>query len=259
MRTLPVFLVASIALLLYTHSALAEERVTLGVAAGISLWDTDLDLGDGLASTKDSPGDSLSFGVRAGLQLTPSMRVEAELAIAPTETRLFHEDVTLFSWRSHLLIDVLPSQPLRPFLVIGAGAITPSPANPELLSTQSLLAPHLGLGFEFDLHPTAAFRLDMRSTLAHASSTTTVQFEWLAGVTLYFPDGPAKLIDRDHDGVFDDVDQCLGRAEDQDGFADEDGCPDLDNDGDGIVDAQDHCPSDSEDFDGVSDTDGCPE
>ncbi len=65
--------------------------------------------------------------------------------------------------------------------------------------------------------------------------------------------------DRDGDGILDDIDQCPDVAEDQDGFEDEDGCPDFDNDGDGIADNNDQCPNDPEDIDGFQDEDGCPE
>lgn len=71
--------------------------------------------------------------------------------------------------------------------------------------------------------------------------------------------GPSHIADRDGDGIPDDTDQCPDLAEDFDGFADTDGCPDLDNDGDGIPDVNDDCPNKPEDFDGYQDTDGCPD
>ncbi len=45
-----------------------------------------------------------------------------------------------------------------------------------------------------------------------------------------------KVLDRDGDGIPDDVDKCPDEPEDFDGFEDEDGCPDPDNDKDGIPD-----------------------
>jgi hypothetical protein len=65
--------------------------------------------------------------------------------------------------------------------------------------------------------------------------------------------------DNDGDLIADLRDACPEAAEDRDGFADEDGCPDLDNDGDGIPDSTDLCPTSAEDRDGVDDQDGCPE
>jgi outer membrane protein OmpA-like peptidoglycan-associated protein len=65
--------------------------------------------------------------------------------------------------------------------------------------------------------------------------------------------------DRDNDGIVDSKDVCPDLAEDNDGFQDDDGCPDFDNDNDGIQDAKDKCPSESEDKDGFEDQDGCPD
>ncbi len=94
--------------------------------------------------------------------------------------------------------------------------------------------------------------------------------------------------DRDGDGVPDGVDRCPDQAEDQDGFQDEDGCPEPDNDGDGVMDTadkcpneagpiqnfgcpitdkdgdgisddKDQCPNEPEDKDGFKDDDGCPD
>ncbi len=65
--------------------------------------------------------------------------------------------------------------------------------------------------------------------------------------------------DRDNDGILDSKDVCPDLAEDQDGFQDEDGCPDFDNDNDGIQDSKDRCVNDPEDKDGFEDQDGCPD
>jgi len=65
--------------------------------------------------------------------------------------------------------------------------------------------------------------------------------------------------DRDGDGILNEVDKCPDRAEDKDGYKDEDGCPDPDNDKDKIPDKRDKCPDDPEDFDKFEDEDGCPD
>lgn len=93
--------------------------------------------------------------------------------------------------------------------------------------------------------------------------------------------------DTDCDGVDDKVDACPGELEDDDGFEDEDGCPEPDNDRDGVDDADDDCPDEgglavlggcpdnnfdgdgvgegdrcpdkAEDVDGFEDEDGCPD
>jgi outer membrane protein OmpA-like peptidoglycan-associated protein len=60
--------------------------------------------------------------------------------------------------------------------------------------------------------------------------------------------------DSDGDAIPDDIDRCPLDPEDQDGFQDEDGCPDPDNDGDGIVDKVDACPVTP----GLFENRGCP-
>ncbi len=65
--------------------------------------------------------------------------------------------------------------------------------------------------------------------------------------------------DGDGDGIPNRTDKCPDRAEDVDGFEDEDGCPDEDDDGDGVADATDKCPREAEDKDGFEDEDGCPD
>jgi outer membrane protein OmpA-like peptidoglycan-associated protein len=68
-----------------------------------------------------------------------------------------------------------------------------------------------------------------------------------------------KVLDRDGDGIPDDLDKCPDDPEDKDGFEDEDGCPDPDNDKDGIADKLDACPNEPETVNGVDDQDGCPD
>ncbi len=93
--------------------------------------------------------------------------------------------------------------------------------------------------------------------------------------------------DRDGDGIPDISDACPTAAEDKDGIADDDGCPDedvelgpvvivddgeddllivapdgptaTDSDGDGVHNADDTCPQAMEDIDGFQDSDGCPD
>jgi outer membrane protein OmpA-like peptidoglycan-associated protein len=63
--------------------------------------------------------------------------------------------------------------------------------------------------------------------------------------------------DRDKDGLHDGIDPCVKEPEDEDGYQDEDGCPDPDNDADGILDVADGCPDVPEDKDSWQDEDGC--
>ena len=65
--------------------------------------------------------------------------------------------------------------------------------------------------------------------------------------------------DADSDGIADQQDRCPQLAEDKDGHQDDDGCPDFDNDSDGIADAMDRCPDQEETINNNQDDDGCPD
>jgi len=68
-----------------------------------------------------------------------------------------------------------------------------------------------------------------------------------------------KRPDTDGDGVADPFDLCREQPEDEDRFADDDGCPDFDNDGDGIPDLADAEPGKPETANGYQDDDGAPD
>ncbi len=82
----------------------------------------------------------------------------------------------------------------------------------------------------------------------------TPAFRFLTGVS-WAP----RESDGDGDGIDDAIDVCPLEAEDKDGYADLDGCPEADNDGDGVADADDQCPQRAEDMNGLKDDDGCPD
>ncbi len=65
--------------------------------------------------------------------------------------------------------------------------------------------------------------------------------------------------DTDGDGIEESQDNCPSEREDEDGWEDEDGCPEADNDDDGRPDADDPCPDEAEDVDQHEDEDGCPD
>ncbi|WNG14531.1 Ig-like domain-containing protein [Cystobacter fuscus] len=74
------------------------------------------------------------------------------------------------------------------------------------------------------------------------------------------PAAPAAApVDTDGDGIPDTADKCPTKAEDKDGFEDQDGCPDRDNDKDGRPDVTDRCPNEPETINGFQDEDGCPD
>ena len=109
-------------------------------------------------------------------------------------------------------------------------------------------------------------RAALRIALGSANLTVGGGMSVIRGVASPYFRGFASLgwvprppADIDGDGVTDDVDACPSTPEDRDGFADEDGCPEIDNDEDGFADDDDQCANDAEDMDGHEDSDGCPE
>ncbi|MCK6589984.1 MAG: thrombospondin, partial [Polyangiaceae bacterium] len=86
------------------------------------------------------------------------------------------------------------------------------------------------------------------------AALTTPRFRINAALR-YAPTGR----DIDGDGVLDRDDKCVHKAEDRDGFQDDDGCPELDNDNDRIPDDRDRCRDEAETVDGFQDDDGCPD
>jgi OOP family OmpA-OmpF porin len=97
------------------------------------------------------------------------------------------------------------------------------------------------------------FNLGLGAGLAYAIGIPVVRVQ--AG----FAWSPRTSPDSDLDAIDDAHDACPSEAEDLDGFADEDGCPDTDNDEDRVPDASDACPGEPEDMDGNEDEDGCPD
>jgi outer membrane protein OmpA-like peptidoglycan-associated protein len=66
---------------------------------------------------------------------------------------------------------------------------------------------------------------------------------YVRALQLHAADPAGAVIDADGDAVQAWADHCLDQAEDPDGFADADGCPEDDNDGDGLADGIDGCPN----------------
>ena len=142
------------------------------------------------------------------------------------------------------------------------GFLTAAPVATELLDEDTDLATHLGLGAEYEMALGWSLRVDARALFVPSTESNflTSDYEFFLGATKHFPQARSEILpDKDGDGVHDSDDQCPDRVEDQDGYLDEDGCPDPDNDGDGVLDEADQCPAEAESENGIDDDDGCPE
>ncbi len=247
---------------LFPRDGRSDSNVSLGGFLGAHMFSPSLDLGIVDPTNATSPRNSISFGVRAGYQLIPALRLEGELATTPTVTRRTHEDVTVFGFRTQALVDLLPNERLHPFALIGVGLLVLSPAWSETVQEDTNVALHAGVGAEYEMAASWSLRLDVRMLLvpSMAGQSPTSDYEVFVGLTRHFSASDSRsFADSDGDGVHDSDDACPSALEDQDGYLDEDGCPDPDNDGDGILDASDQCPADAESMNGIDDEDGCPE
>ncbi len=239
-----------------------DSRVSVGGFVGTHLFSDTIELGTFDTDGEDSPRNSISFGIRAGYQLIPRLRLEGELAITPSKTRQGKDDITVFGWRAQALVDLLPEERFHPFATVGIGFLSGAPVATELLDEDTDLATHIGVGAEYDMAASWALRFDARTLFVPSTENKflTTDFEFFMGAVKRFPHtGPTVVPDNDGDGVHNSDDLCPDGVEDQDGYQDEDGCPDPDNDGDGVEDALDQCPAEAESENGVDDEDGCPE
>lgn len=119
------------------------------------------------------------------------------------------------------------------------------------LGIKFLLNSIVSLNVSLGIHLTDSDYIDDIAT----GGNNDFYYTGLVGISVS-PFGPK---DSDDDGIYDKYDACPDKAEDFDGFEDDDGCPDYDNDFDGIPDLEDTCPLSAEDFDGFADSDGCPD
>lgn len=125
-------------------------------------------------------------------------------------------------------------------------ALVADPPNPVEAHAYALFGPPTGL----------VGTLGAGTGLARGVGTPDLRL--VAGLA-WRVEGSRPVRDTDRDGILNVHDTCPDDAEDRDGHADTDGCPDLDDDGDQIPDAVDACRDRPEDLDGFEDRDGCPE
>ena len=288
------------------HAAEAEgpapqvNPIEIGVFGGIHFYNKDHGLSRAVGdSTGTSPDTGGAFGLRLAYNLNEWIGVEAEGSISPTRTRNDSTRDIIVGYRGHIIGTFLHSGYVRPFALVGYGALSAFPGTfsadgspvagpgtetlPRYRDTDGFF--HVGIGAKFPITDMFGLRFDARgmapAAIAHkiakvGSETGYGGPDWELLLSGYIgfgaeppppapapppPPAPAPKIDKDTDGdgIPDSIDKCPTEPEDKDGFQDEDGCPDPDNDGDGIPDVKDKCPNEPETFNGYQDEDGCPD
>jgi len=274
-------------LVLAAATARAEPRLDVGGFVGADRFGADIELGNAWADDQ-VPGTSFLLGARAGLAvfpdlapasaLDPGLGVEVEARLATSFTGAAGGRASYFApvtgARVHLIGRLGLGGRVTPHLVVGGGLESVMSTSPYVADDTDAVF-YWGPGATWTLGPGWGLRLDLRHGLTAGrmgdlASTFELQLGFERNFALGGGGGPpvgrvggdgevaALDTDGDRDGVPDRLDRCPDQAEDRQGQADDDGCPDLDADHDGVATA-DRCPTEPEDRDGHDDADGCPD
>ncbi|MEO8706272.1 MAG: OmpA family protein [Kofleriaceae bacterium] len=216
--------------------------------------------------------NTIAFGLRIARPFLPWLVPELELAVAPTETNAVggagKADVVWLDPRLHVRFELMPGRRLQPFLVVGGGSPIAISSARKTFDTGIIGDGYAGGGVRFDAGKGFVLRFDARVSFVPGVDNVIapeVDVGFGVEISLGLPRKKQEVLaagkpaDRDNDGIPDDKDMCSDRPEDQDGFEDLDGCPDIDNDLDRILDIADKCPSVPETYNGYTDDDGCPD
>ena len=264
-----------------------EYRFEFGLFAGAHFFNSQSGLGRFDNSPPDiSPATNVALGGRLALNFNRWVSVEAEALGIPTHTVDNQTKITAFGYRGSLIVHLVGSGPVRPFISLGYGGMSTIVNDTNVVPSDTDGMLHAGIGFKIALGQHAGLRLDGRILAPPAFLGKSLpvgdeigysgpDWEALGGLFINFGEiertnqtivkrevvmmPPAPNPDPDGDGIAGAADKCPNVAEDKDGFEDDDGCPDPDNDKDGIPDAQDKCPNQPETVNGIDDEDGCPE
>jgi len=264
------------------------ERIRVGGFLGGNYLSSENELGNSYHADQ-VPGSGFLLGVRGSYlvldsiaphtKLDPqlSAELEAKFTISSTDGNASRESIStpVMGWRANLVLDMLPTNKVVPFALVGIGGETVFGENKFMTSPDTDFATYIGGGVRYPLAKQIDLRGDLRLGFTAArEDALSVLGELHVGVAYAFgtpapttlvkdepdPDPtPKKIADEDGDGIADEDDACPKLPEILNGIDDKDGCPEVDSDGDGLVGSLDTCPAAAEDIDGFKDEDGCPE
>lgn len=183
--------------------ARAEDReIELGGFIGTHIFNDDNELGVRDEDAATSIKTSFGFGFRLGFPVWRNLALEGELALMPSSAREGEAcgeagpecpSVLAFGWRASALWHFLgPESRVRPFALIGIGAMTSSSNDKEILDTDTDLVGHAGGGVKILVSERETgewgVRLDGRALLLPSSGSegVTTDFEAWAGVYVTF-------------------------------------------------------------------------
>lgn len=237
--------------------ALAGTGIEPGAQGGMAVVGETLPAGPAIPSV----GGTLM--PRLGVWVGRHVGVELDLPItfAPEEGGQFR----VIGPRLTFLAGPAPGRSVaRPLFRVGVGVES---RRWRALPIEQGVAPYNQWAFEahagvaLDLRALGAlhFRLQVDGTLSAARVDGAVAPVPGLQATFGFGSRFDMMQDSDKDRIRNRSDACPDDTEDEDGWQDEDGCPDPDDDQDGVPDPLDGCDTVPEDMDGVEDDDGCPE
>ena len=192
-----------------------------------------------------------TFGARAQFHVNRVLGVEATYGLVPTtrtDLDTGSSDAETLSQFGFNAVLNLAAAALTPYVTAGVGFVAAEDTD---------FATNLGLGAKYYFSERIAVRADVRGWFSADAPAKDeyAHFELTGGLSLQLGGDD----DLDNDGIRNRDDKCPTKAEDRDGFQDDDGCAEADNDADGIEDKDDKCPDQPEDKDGDKDEDGCPD
>lgn len=248
----------------------AAGNMDLGGFVGAHVFSSSNALG-AVQEGGPSIASSIALGVRLGYTLSPLIALESELSLVPTTARDSDDDanVLVIEPRMQARFGGGAVGGVEPFAALGVGLPIALSADTDVIANDILAALHAGIGARFARASGWNLRVEARTALVPARGANLAAFDFEITASLYRAFGAdpgrsrsrsqAALLDQDGDGVEDAHDECRDRAEDGDGFEDQDGCPDIDDDRDEILDDVDACRLAPERANGFRDADGCPD
>lgn len=220
--------------------------------------------------------NSIALGARIAREFgVPYLLPELEIAFSATSSttplNAIRANIYWIDPRAQLRIQWLAGQRFAPFAIIGGGAPIAISSARKTLNSGIIGEGFVGGGIRLDTGKGLTVRLDARISLIPGAGPPAVTVEGEIGIGFEVQFGrkpkprsetkvaavPTSDRDGDSDGIADSRDECPDRAEDKDGFEDDNGCPDIDNDGDQVLDVADTCPTERETQNGFEDDDGC--
>jgi outer membrane protein OmpA-like peptidoglycan-associated protein len=268
-RWVPVWLAVVAGCTAVASEARAEypdPGVYIGAFGGGTLKLNDWDLGVAPRDRDVQPKSAPIFGLRLGYHVLPQLVGEIGGGWLPLKSTDGGSN-TGFKYDFDGYYHLLPGD-ISPIVGAGTGAYLTTDSGD--LGGDNDIQVHATVGLRALVTDHIALRADLRDYFVDAYSTFGGNnLELTAGIDIYpimsGDEPPPPPSDRDHDGVFDGVDECP----DERGPETLKGCPDRD--GDGVADAQDQCPDQpgdpklagcppkDQDGDGVlDDEDKCP-